>query len=212
MVGLVVATWLVAWFGLGGGGEDRNRSAGSAAPTGTDPAPEESADASGDPAGEAPSGYEKVRDPEGFTLTVPLGWLRDKINGTDTADTGDDTVVYQSPDNPLTRILVDSIDEPNNTPLQVVTYGFTLGSSDYRNIYRGRAEEPGPENPTKDAAELRYTYENAKEGVVRDCVVRVFTAANDDLYSVRACAPAKDTPNARTLLTMALRTFDPGPT
>ncbi len=106
-VALVLTTVLDGGAGANGG-DDRpsgTASAGESPTGGTEPGP-----ASGDPTGpgpsssgtaspsagpsELPEGYELYRDPEGFTVVLPMGWERDTVP----SQHGFDVVNYRSPD------------------------------------------------------------------------------------------------------------------
>ncbi|WP_405985054.1 hypothetical protein [Streptomyces sp. NBC_00872] len=176
--------------------------AGTDAPTdglgGTD-----ATDATGDPsAGGLPPGFRVAEDPKGFTVAVPEGWER----------TSRDNGVFYTTDDESSLIQVFAISEEDMTPLDLVRQS----SADLATRNEGYTEVGvgtvvgGDENPTGDAAELVYSYDNDTSGGRRQCVERVFTATDGGQYAVLVAAPAGQVSDLRRLLGTVLEPFEPG--
>ncbi|QDY79679.1 hypothetical protein [Streptomyces qinzhouensis] len=205
----------VLWFTAGPGGQDDGEPS-TAAPSasdstdstdGTDPSedadPSASASAESSPSGspEVPDGYEVVTDPAGFTLAVPDGWSR---------ITQGSSVFYMSPDR-RSLVQVFEVTESGYTPLKAVRdadESLALRATDYLQYDLGPVVS-GPENPSGDAAELRYGYTSTGTGGQRQCIERAFTATDATLYAVLGCVPGEQSPAQRTLLDNALAHFTP---
>ncbi|MEW1546269.1 serine/arginine repetitive matrix protein 2 [Streptomyces tsukubensis] len=182
-------------------GSDASGSADGTDPSGTSSAPPESADPSPSASATVPDGYEVRTDPVGFTLAVPQDWSRTIQGG---------SVFYTSPDG-RSLVQVFEITEPGYTPVEAVEKadeGLAAQAADYLRHGLGPVAG-GPENPSGDAAELLYAYSSTDAGGPRECIERVFTAADYALYAVLTCAPAEESPAERTLLDNALAHFAP---
>ncbi|MFI1829306.1 hypothetical protein ACH41E_23085 [Streptomyces sp. NPDC020412] len=136
---------------------------------------------------------------DGYTLAVPDGWQRASVH-TDLAyadPLGDD------------QLMVLDLSTGSETPLSVVTKSDSELSdqSGYRRMKLGPVQS-GPENPTDDAAELTYRFQQSASDEVRTCIERAFTADDDGVHAVIICAATSDMPFQRRLMTTVLEHFD----
>ncbi|QKV97783.1 hypothetical protein HUT19_23975 [Streptomyces sp. NA02950] len=202
-----------AWKLLeGDGGDDRARSSStsSAGWPGGDGTPSPSASSSSalppapssappsvssDGDGGAPTGYVRTRDPEGFTLDVPVGWQRVK------RDTG---VFYESADaGSLIQVFV--MTEPEVTPYEALREAET-GLRKNPGYQRYRLEKLGPGDGAD--AELEYGYRSEKYGP-RRILDRAFSEPNGVQYAVLVAGPAADWPEQRKRQGIVLDAFCP---
>ncbi|WP_432011465.1 hypothetical protein [Streptomyces cucumeris] len=145
--------------------------------------------------GEAPAGYVRTRDPEGFTLDVPVGWQREK------RDTG---VFYESSD-ASGLIQVFALTEPKITPYEALSQAET-GLRKNPGYHRYRLERLGPGDGAD--AELEYGYRSEKYGE-RRILDRAFSGENGVQYAVLIAGPAADWPEQRKRQEIVLDAFCP---
>ncbi|RDG35804.1 hypothetical protein [Streptomyces corynorhini] len=153
------------------------------------------------PSDSPPSGYRLAEDPQGFTLAVPGDWERTRNkNG----------VFYRAADG-RSLLQIFAVGDHGPTTLEQARQSSTAikGNPGYREERIGSVDS-GAENPSGDAVELVYSYDNKEVGSRRLCVERFFTATDHQQYAVLAAAPAGDISVQRTLLDTALAHFEPG--
>ncbi|KUL29767.1 hypothetical protein [Streptomyces regalis] len=165
--------------GLGGGPAD------SGPPTDT-PSPTE-----------LPSDFVIRKDPAGFTIAVPKGWVREeRENG----------VFYTALDDPccLVQIYVGEADITPYEALRRTSEDRARSTKNYEEIsLRTTTEVPG-----QDGAELVYAYD-LPDGTRRQVVDRAFVAENGEQYAVLMAATDNDWPGQRQILQVALDHFAP---
>ncbi|MFE2527311.1 serine/arginine repetitive matrix protein 2, partial [Streptomyces sp. NPDC059382] len=180
---------------------------GSAGPTGTDPAgtggPAPMPSPPGTGAENAPGAtaspgdtHEVRRDPKGFTVAVPAGWVREE---------GGAGVFYRSPDR-TALLQVFRVAEPELDPLGAVRGASTYlrtSNPGYQEIRIGAV--PGD----TDAAELVYEYDNAESGGRRRGIERVFIAGDGAKWAVLAAGPVTAWTATRDHQERALAAFRP---
>ncbi|MBL1095464.1 hypothetical protein JK363_01985 [Streptomyces sp. 205] len=151
---------------------------------------------SSDAGGGAPAGYVRTRDPEGFTLDVPMGWQRVK------RDTG---VFYESSD-AGSLIQVFALTEPEITPYEALRQAESGLRKKTPGYHRYRLERLGPGDGAD--AELEYGYRSEKYGP-RRILDRAFSGENGVQYAVLVAGPAEDWPEQRKRQTIVLDAFCP---
>ncbi|MEU8824149.1 hypothetical protein [Streptomyces sp. NPDC048636] len=157
--------------------------------------PSVSSDGGPDAGGAPPAGYARTRDPEGFTLDVPVGWQRVK------RDTG---VFYESSD-ASSLIQVFALTEPEVTPYEALRKAET-GLKQSPGYHRYRLERLGPGAGAD--AELEYGYRSEKFGK-RRILDRAFSGRNGVQYAVLVAGPAEDWPDQRKRQGIVLNAFCP---
>ncbi|MFD7875476.1 hypothetical protein ACFV5G_15450 [Streptomyces sp. NPDC059766] len=160
-----------------------------------DPAPAKSPAA---PTGPAAPGYGTVRDPVGYSVTVPEGWTRRQKQG-ELAP----VVSYDSPDDGR-RLQIFALAE--STPAE------SLDLAEHDPGY-GFARQPGYRvlDRRSDTAwsELTYRYDDA-DGGPRQVIDRRFRAADGTLYAIRSSGPENLAADlVRAPLTTAVASFCP---
>ncbi|MFI5827308.1 hypothetical protein ACIA6C_08610 [Streptomyces sp. NPDC051578] len=167
------------------------------------------AESSGSPS-ESPSGspsastgpstdaaHETVRDPKGFTIAVPSGWLREE------AESG---VFYRSPDR-TSLLQVFRVSEADLSPLGAVqgaSADLRARTSGYEEIRVGQV--PG----SADAAELVYEYDSVESHGRRRGVERVSRTQDGAKWAVLTAGPAADWTVTLGHHSAALEAFRPG--
>ncbi|MEU5974850.1 hypothetical protein [Streptomyces sp. NPDC047315] len=141
-----------------------------------------------------------VTQVEGYTVAVPDGWLR---------DTSSSSVAYNDPSGD-DRLMVMDFSDTSETPLALVTKSDTdlTGQLGYRRVKLGYVQS-GPENPTSDAAELTYRFQQSPSEEMRTCIERAFTGDDGDVHVVYVCGATSDMPYQRRLMNTVLEHFDP---
>ncbi|WP_329197660.1 MULTISPECIES: hypothetical protein [unclassified Streptomyces] len=169
---------------------------GSRSPLGSSSgSPSGSPSASSGPSADA--AHETVRDPKGFTLAVPTGWLREE------AESG---VFYRSPDR-TSLLQVFRVSEADLSPLGAVQGASTdlrARTSGYEEIRVGQV--PG----SADAAELVYEYDSVESHGRRRGVERVSRTQDGAKWAVLTAGPAADWTVTLRHHTAALEAFRPG--
>ncbi|MGI5445111.1 hypothetical protein ACQEVM_05090 [Streptomyces sp. CA-243310] len=176
---------------------------GSAGPTGTSgPPPTPSAPGTGaetapGATGSPGDGHEVRRDPKGFTVAVPAGWVREESGA---------GVLYRSPDRSA-LLQVFRVAEPELDPLEAVR----AASAYLRTANPGYQEiRIGAVQGDTGAGELVYEYDNAESGGRRRGVERVFIAADGAKWAVLAAGPDTAWTATRDHQVRALAAFRPG--
>ncbi|MET9290700.1 hypothetical protein [Streptomyces sp. NPDC003077] len=155
-------TGTTAMFLVGDGPADRRPAGESAAPhlpSGARP----------------PDGYQRMRDPAGYRLDVPVGWNR---------STKDGSVFYTSPDGKS----IIQIFSPggHRTPYDSLKAA-EVSLRKQPGFRRVRAELIGPY--VNEGAQLEYLYQNHQSGLVR-VLVRYFSGADKLSYALLLIDPA----------------------
>ncbi|MFE9252101.1 hypothetical protein [Streptomyces sp. NPDC007088] len=155
------------------------------------------------PSGESPGlpeGFATHEDPAGFTVAAPEDWERSE------KETG---VFYTAPDE---RSLLQIFEVMNDlTPekaLAETSRDRRSQTEGYREIRRGPVTG-GPENPSGDAAELSYAYENEQTGATRVVTERAFTGTDGKKHAILVAGPETSTTDQRDILDTALAHFAP---
>ncbi|MFJ3665471.1 hypothetical protein ACIPSE_03345 [Streptomyces sp. NPDC090106] len=147
---------------------------------------------------EPAAGYRRVRDPVGYTLVVPAGWVRRQTQGEKAP-----VVFYDDPDGGRQlQIFLVTEDDPASSLRKAETdpgYGF--------------AHQPGYQVLARDEgatwSELAYRYDDEDKGP-RQVVDHRFRAPGGDSYAIRSSGPgALPVALVREPLAMALDSFCP---
>ncbi|MFC6983943.1 hypothetical protein [Streptomyces cirratus] len=141
--------------------------------------------------------HESVRDPKGFTIAVPVGWVRED------AESG---VFYRSPDR-TSLLQIFRVSEAELTPLAAVqgaSADLRARTSGYEEIRVGRVPGSG------DAAELVYEYDSVESHGRRRGVERVSRTQDGAKWAVLTAGPAADWTVTLRHHTAALEAFRPG--
>lgn len=170
---------------------------GTPEPTGT-PTPSATATRSPSPTGTGGSdtAHETVSDPEGFTIAVPSGWLRED---------GTAGVFYRSPDR-AALVQIFQVSEPGLTPLAAVQGASTYlraQTTGYQEIRVGAAQG------APEGGELVYEYDSAESHGRRRGVERVFVAQDGKKWAVLTAGPAGEWTLTQAHHKAALAAFRP---
>ncbi|WP_330298167.1 hypothetical protein [Streptomyces sp. NBC_00503] len=169
------------------------------APTGTaasGPSPSASPTRSPSPGASGSTAHETVRDAKGFTVAVPVGWVREE------AASG---VFYRSPDR-ASLVQIFQVSEADLSPL-----GAVQGASSYLRAQTSGYQEirVGPAPGAADAGELVYEYDSAESHGRRRGIERVFFAQDGKKWAVLTAGPAPEWTLTQEHHAAALAAFRP---
>ncbi|MEU4208523.1 hypothetical protein AB0F13_00740 [Streptomyces sp. NPDC026206] len=141
-----------------------------------------------------PSRFVRTRDPAGFRLDVPVGWLR---------STERTSVFYRSPDD-RSMVQVFVLDPPRSTPYDslVETGTYVSQYSGYRKLRLAAVSGPG------NAAELEYTY-TLPDHTTRHVVIHAYTAPDRKQYALLVAGPSSDRLASAQVLRALVDSFCP---
>ncbi|MBT2445769.1 hypothetical protein J7F03_01430 [Streptomyces sp. ISL-43] len=138
-----------------------------------------------------------MRDSKGFTVAVPVGWVRED---------GATGVFYRSPDR-AALVQIFQVSEPELSPL-----GAVQGASTYLRAQTTGYQEirVGPVPGVAEAGELVYEYDSAESHGRRRGVERVFVAQDGRKWAVLTAGPAAEWTLTQAHHAAALAAFRPG--
>ncbi|MFE2309634.1 hypothetical protein [Streptomyces sp. NPDC059411] len=173
---------------------------GTPSPTGTGTGTRSAAPSPSSTAGPSPSGstpHETVRDVKGFTVAVPVGWVREDSTA---------GVFYRSPDR-ASLVQIFQVSEADLSPL-----GAVQGASSYLRAQTTGYQEirVGAAPGAPEAGELVYEYDSAESHGRRRGVERVFFAQDGKKWAVLTAGPAADWTLTQEHHAAALAAFRPG--
>ncbi|MEV4262478.1 protein kinase [Kribbella sp. NPDC049584] len=176
------------------------KSTRTATPTSTTRAPTASATRSpstrpSTPVAAVPAGFERHRDPTGFSVAVPKGWRSERDSG---------PVYFREPSG-AGLLIIDQTDRPKADPVADWTQQEAARRSGYTDYHRIRIE---PVDYFDKAADWEFTY-TARNGRQQHVLIRGVVTSPNQAYGIYWSTPDNQWQQNLPALQTILETFQP---